>query len=370
MNILIAPDKFKGSLTATEVCSIIQSAMISINPDLNIDTIALADGGEGTSLILTAHRKGSLKTTQVFDPLMRIINSTYGISRDGSTAFIEMALASGLQLLDPDERNCSLTTSYGTGQLIVDAIDKGVTEIVLGIGGSSTNDAGTGMAKALGYHFLSQEGHELDGIGANLIQIKSIDSSQLHAQLKETKVTVLCDVENPLYGPNGAAYVFAKQKGATEKDIVILDNGLQQFEILARSMGCDLNFAGAGAGGGLGAGAKLFLNAHIRSGIDFVIESTRLEEKIKHADLIITGEGKVDLQTLSGKVVRGVCEIAKRYDKKIIVVCGACELNDSQLNELGVAQTIALMEDEVTESGAIKNASKLLAEKVKHLATV
>lgn len=368
MNILIAPDKFKESLTATEVCSIIQPTLININPDLNIDTVALADGGEGTCMILTEYNRGSLKTAQVFDPLMRTINSNYGISRDGRTAFIEMALASGLQLLNPEERNCTLTTSYGTGQLIVDAIDNGMTEIVLGIGGSATNDAGTGMAQALGYKFLSQEGHELDGIGANLIQIKSIDSSQVHSKLKGTKFTVLCDVENPLYGPNGAAYVFAKQKGATEKSTVMLDAGLQQFDILAQSMDCNLNFAGAGAAGGLGAGAKLFLNAHIRSGIEFVIEYTQLEEKIKHADLIITGEGKVDTQTMSGKVVRGVCEIAKHYDKKIIVVCGACELNDLQLNELGVAQTIALTGGGITSSEAIKNASKLLSEKVKHLA--
>ena len=369
MKIVIAPDKFKGSLTALEVCDIIKASLINKNPKLIIDTVPLADGGEGTCELLTNLSEGRMVTIEVQDPLRRKINSTYGISGDGKVAFIEMALASGLQLLKPAERNCLVTSTFGTGQFIKHAIDHGIREIVLGIGGSTTNDAGMGMAQALGFRFISKSGKTLEGIGKNLIEIAEIDNSNVHPNLKNTEFTILSDVENSLYGSNGAAFVFAKQKGASEDDINLLDEGLRNFAQVAQQMSCDVMFPGSGAAGGLGAGAKLFLNAQIRSGIDFINEFTQLKEKIEHADLVITGEGKVDSQTLSGKVVKGVATIAHQYQKKLILICGICELSKQQLEQLGIAQLISLHDTETSVSKAMKNAKTILYEKARRIQT-
>lgn len=323
----------------------------------------MADGGEGTCDLLTHFIQGKFITTQVQDPLGRRINAHYGTSQDGSVAYIEMAHASGLQLLRPAERNCTMTSTYGTGQLIVHAMDSGATEVVMGIGGSATNDAGTGMAQALGFRLQSEKGNELKGIGANLIHMKRIDDSQIHSRLKDTSFTVLYDVNNPLFGAQGAAYTFAKQKGASDEQIKMLDEGLHNFSIL----GAELNFPGAGAAGGLGAGAKLFLQAKIQSGIAFVMDFVKLEEKIRWADIVITGEGKIDLQTLSGKVVSGVANLAKKHNKKLIAACGVCELTPEQIESLGIAQVITLKEDSMPESSSINNASTLLKQKMRAL---
>lgn len=320
----------------------------------------MADGGEGTCDLLTHFILGKFITTQVQDPLGRRINAQYGTSQDGSLAYIEMAHASGLQLLNPAERNCSLTSTYGTGQLIVHAMDGGAAEVVIGIGGSATNDAGTGMAQALGFRLQSKTSYALKGIGANLIQMKCIDDSQIHPRLKQTRFTVLCDVDNPLFGVRGAAYTFAKQKGASDEEIKMLDDGLRNFSML----GAELNFPGAGAAGGLGAGAKLFLQAKIQSGIAFVMDFVKLEEKIIWADVVITGEGKIDHQTLSGKVVNGVAMLVKKHHKKLIAVCGACELAQDQAQSLGLSQVITLKAVDMPEHYAIKNAASILSQQM------
>ena len=363
MKVLIAPDKFKGSLTAGDVCEIVKNALASKNPELTIETVPLADGGDGTCEMLTTLTKGRFVELDVMDPLMRKIKSEYGISADGQTAFIEMALASGLVLLKPEERDCTITSTYGTGQLIKDAIERGVKEIVMGIGGSATNDAGTGMAQALGFRFLSKSGKFIDGVGKNLVDVKSIDSDEVSEKILNTKFTVLSDVENPLYGSDGAAYVFAKQKGATDDEVISLDKGLQNFAKIAEEMEIDITFPGAGAAGGLGAGAKVFLNAELKHGIEFIMEFVQLEEKVKHADAIITGEGKIDSQTLSGKVVMGVASLARKYKKRLIVVCGVCELNNDQLNELGVDQVIAIKDEKISTKEAMQNASQILSDR-------
>jgi glycerate kinase len=367
VRIIVAPDKFKGSLTALEVCTIIKTSLSQENPQLEIETIPLADGGEGTCEILTNLSNGRAVSLTVLDPLMRKINSSYGISGDGKVAFIEMALASGLQLLQSHERNCTVTSTFGTGQLIKHAIEQGVREIVMGIGGSATNDAGMGMAQALGYRFISASGETLEGIGKNLIHIAEIDASMINANLRNTQFTVLSDVENPLYGREGAAFVFARQKGATEHDIALLDQGLKNFAHLAERMDCDVMFSGAGAAGGLGAGTKLFLNAQIKSGIDFITDFTQLEEKIKNSDMVITGEGKVDTQTLSGKVVKGVATLAHQYQKKLILVCGTCELSQKQLQQLGIAQLISLLDADTPITDAMRNAKTILKQKAKQI---
>jgi len=365
VKILIAPDKFKGSLSANQFCEIAKSALLDNHPRFHVTTIPIADGGEGTCQLLTQLSRGEHVSVKVFDPLMREIESGYGIS--GNTAFIEMALASGLELLKPTERNCSITSTYGTGQLIKHALDAGISNIVLGIGGSATNDAGTGMAKALGYRLLSITGSDLEGIGANLIHLDQIDSTASHSGIKKTHFTTLCDVTNPLHGQNGAAYVFAKQKGATDEEIKLLDKGLKHFEKLALQMGCDLRFRGAGAAGGLGAGTKLFLNATIQRGIDFIIDFTRLETKIQESDLVITGEGKLDKQTLSGKAVSGVAALAKKHGKHLIVVCGACYLSVEQTKAMGISQVIVLQEDAQSKMQAMLNAADALKNKIAQL---
>ncbi|MEP2667792.1 MAG: glycerate kinase [Cyclobacteriaceae bacterium] len=362
MKIIIAPDKFKGSLTAREVCEIVQSELLKKFPEAEIISVPLADGGEGTCDLLTQLSDGKRIEVNVHDPLQRMITAGYGISGDGNTAFIEMAAASGLQLLQPRERNCTITSTYGTGQLIVHALEKGVKEIVMGIGGSATNDAGLGMAKALGYRLFSHTDEELEGIGSDLIRLNHIDSSHKHPKINDTQFITLCDVINPLYGKDGAAHVFAQQKGATDDEIVMLDQGLQNFATIAEKI--ELNFSGAGAAGGLGAGTKFFLNAEIFTGIDFLIRYTGLEEKIKDSDVVITGEGKLDHQTLSGKVVSGVASLACKHHKKLIVMAGSCELDQEQINEMGIAQVITLQDQHISESEAINKAADLLKSRV------
>lgn len=325
--------------------------------------VPLADGGEGTYQLLTQLSNGKTIQVDVLDPLQRKIKASYSISDDGQTAFIEMALASGLQLLKPEERSCIHTSTYGTGQLIQRALDAGVKKIVMGIGGSATNDAGMGMANALGYRLFSHSGDELEGVGADLTRLSVIDFSQAHPQIRHTKFITLCDVNNPLYGPKGAAYVFAKQKGASDEEIEILDKGLQNFAAIARKMNCDIGFPGAGAAGGLGAGTKLFLNASIQTGIDFLITNTHLEEKIKEADVVITGEGKLDMQTLSGKVVSGVAALARQYNKKLIAIAGSCELTGDQITQMGISQVITLVDDTTSESEAVRMATAQLRAK-------
>lgn len=368
MNILVAPDKFKGSLTAKEVCSAVEKGLLKINSTLSIKLIPIADGGEGTCELLTDHSKGTMISTEVSDPLFRKITATYGISGDGSTAFIEMASASGLALLDKSERNPLKTSTYGTGELIANAIQQGVKKIVLTIGGSATNDAGLGMASALGAKFLNQKNEMLAPIGENLIHLCKIQFDNYLLNAKKISFLVLCDVDNELYGKNGAAYVYAPQKGADGGDVQQLDLGLRNFEQVAKSQ-CkqEVNFKGAGAAGGLGAGAKLFLKAEFNSGINFVLQTLHIEEQIKWAHLVITGEGKMDSQTLSGKVVMGVAQLAAKHGKPTIAIVGKNELDHEDIKALGLKEVIALVNEKTTQREAMTNTSQLIEERLSRL---
>ncbi|MBP9924932.1 MAG: glycerate kinase [Cyclobacteriaceae bacterium] len=365
MNILVAPDKFKGSLTAKEVCAAIESGLLKIDSSLSIKLIPMADGGEGTCELLTDHSKGSMISTEVCDPLFRKITASYGVSGDGSTAFIEMASASGLALLSKEERNPLKTSTYGTGELIADAITRGVNKIILTIGGSATNDAGLGMAAALGVKFLNQENETLAPIGENLVHLYKIQFDKFILNNKKISFVVLCDVDNELYGKNGAAYVYAPQKGADEEAVQLLDWGLRNFEQIAKSQ-CnqEVNFKGAGAAGGLGAGALLFLNAEFNSGIDFILKTLHVEEQINWADLIITGEGKMDVQTLSGKVVMGVAQLATKYGKPTIAIVGKNELAKKDMDTLGLKEVIALVNEKTNPAEAMRNAASLLSVRI------
>jgi len=365
MKVVIAPDKFKGSLSAAEVCIAIERGLKRINPSIKIISVPMADGGEGTCELLTTHSKGTIVTCSISNPLFRKINTSYGISGDGSTAFIEMASASGLQLLKPEERNPLNTTTYGTGELIAHAIKQGVKKIVLAIGGSATNDAGIGMAAALGMKFLDKHGQPLDPIGENLIHVHSIIDDNFVLNQKPIEAIVLCDVDNELFGPRGAAYVYGPQKGADEQAIQVLDSGLRNFARVVKSqMKLNPDFPGAGAAGGLGAGAKVFLKAAFFRGVEYLLNVMRLEDEIKQTDLVITGEGKMDEQTLSGKVVMGVTELAHKHHKPVIALAGINQLSDKEIQSLGLQKVITLVNEHTTATEAIANASELISNRI------
>jgi glycerate kinase len=363
VKILIAPDKFKGSLSAQHVCDAARTAFLKLMPDAQIDCTPLSDGGEGTFEILTERFRGRKKIIRVLDPLFRTIEAQYGISEDGTTAIIEMAEASGLQLLSEPERNPLLTTTFGTGQLIADAMDTGVNHIILGIGGSATNDAGIGMAAALGYRFLNYSGDELSPSGNSLTKIASIDASNIHTKIQTTRFTVLCDVENPLYGPFGAAHVYAPQKGASAEVVEILDEGLIHFSKLVETVFNEsIHFPGAGAAGGLGAGAKLFLKAQLKKGIEYVSEITQLETKIRESDLIVTGEGKVDDQSFYGKVVGYIISMAHMYNKPVLILCG--QIAASNPIHKTAHQVIALASHQNEIEEAMTDTARVIEQKI------
>ena len=366
MTILIAPDKFKGSLTAKQVCDAIQEALLEHDPTLNIMCVPLADGGEGTGALLTASSGGKQITVQAHDPLFRRITTAYGISQEGTVAFIEMASASGFQLLKDHERNPMLTSSYGTGELIRDALDRGVKKIILGIGGTATNDGGIGMAAALGVRFLSRDQTLLQGTGGDLLHVHRIDLANVHPLLGNADVTILCDVDNPLYGEHGAAAIFAPQKGATPEMVAVLDKGLRHLaDTLEQAFCQSIDFPGAGAGGGLPAMLRVLSSVTIVPGMEFISVFTNLDNKVRHADVVITGEGKVDRQTLSGKVVSGVAELCRRYQKPMFVVAGQRSLSQEEEVGLGIHRITTLANDEVSGEAAIQNAYALIKKRVK-----
>jgi glycerate kinase len=365
VKVLVCPDKFKGSLTAVEVCDAVERGIKKKSIDCSVEKIPLADGGEGTFDFLVNHFNGKIIHTQVNDPLFRKIISSYGISADGHTAFIEMAKASGLQLVEKEKQNPLHTTSLGTGELILHAINNRVRKIILGIGGSATNDGGIGMASALGFQFYSNTGELLTPTGKNLLQITTIKKRGLADILNEVEFTVLSDVKNPLTGKAGAAYVYGPQKGANDTDVKLLDDGLKHFSsIVTNTLNKVAEFPGAGAAGGLGAGAKIFLNAEIKPGIAFIISLSGLEEKIRNSDVVITGEGKVDEQTFYGKVVGEVSELTSRYGKRLIIICGKSEIDVASRKAVQNCSLIQLIGKGISEEDAIKDASSLIEAKI------
>ncbi len=366
MKILIAPDKFKGSLDALKVCEAVQEALLESGKQIETTLIPMADGGEGTCDMLTAFSGGKKIKEAVVDPYFRPIECEYGISGDGRTAFVEMATASGLQLLKPEERNALIGTTYGTGQLIASALDHGVSSIIMGVGGSGTNDAGIGMGAALGAKFLDASGAPLKPVGKNLKAIHKIDIQNLHPRIRGVSVTAICDVSNPFYGIQGAAHVFGPQKGATPDDVKFLDDGLRNFaEVVRNQFGLDINFPGAGAGGGLGGGAKVFFNIQFQSGIEFIMKFIGLEQKVRESDLVITGEGKMDEQTLSGKVVKGIADLSRQYRKPLIVIVGKNELTIEKTTLLGVTKVITLIDHTTSEAEAFQATYSVIKKRVK-----
>ncbi|MBW4018100.1 glycerate kinase [Moraxella osloensis] len=341
MKIVIAPDSFKESLTASEVCDAIETGFTTVFKEADIIKIPMADGGEGTAAALKETLSGEWQSIIAHDPLMRPIEASY-VLLPNQTAIIEMASCAGLHLLTQSERDPGITTTYGVGEMLLDAIDKGAKHIILGIGGSATNDAGTGMLKALGYRFMDAQHHELAQGGKALAALAFIDSSGVNDKIADISITVACDVTNPLCGKLGASHVYAPQKGAALDDIVILDNALNHFANIAsrQNFPDNRNEAGAGAAGGLGFALMTFLSATLTGGFQLVSEFSNLEQMIQQADLVITGEGKMDFQTSMGKVASGVLSLAKAVNVPVIAICGVVDDLHSHWKDDGF--TIAL----------------------------
>lgn len=342
--IVIASDSFKGSVSSMEVAECAELAIHKVFPTCEVVKIPVGDGGEGTVETLITAMDGKAVSCTVHDPLMRPVEAVYGILGDNRTAVIEMATASGLTLVPLPERDPLLTTTYGTGELIKDALDRGCRNFLIGIGGSATNDAGTGMLQALGFRFLDHEGGEL-GLGGQILdKVCSVDRSRVLPQLREATFTVACDVNNPFYGEQGAAYVFARQKGADDAMIRSLDEGLRNFAgVIKRIEAIEIDdIPGAGAAGGLGGGCVAFLRAALKPGIQMVLEALRFDERIQGADLIITGEGKLDKQTCMGKTPYGVLQAGRRQNIPVIVIGGSVEEVEA-LNQSGFLAVFPLL---------------------------
>ncbi|CAM3538736.1 glycerate kinase [Zobellia roscoffensis] len=338
MKFIIAPDKFKGSLTGFEFCDAVEEGLQHVFNDAEIIKMPLADGGDGTIDVVKHYIHGEKITIAVNDPLFRPISASYLYAVKNHIAYIEMAEASGLKLLDDLDRNCMNTTTFGTGELIADALERGAKEIILGIGGSATNDGGMGMANALGYRFIGDFSKELEPIGSSLNKVKNIDASKVHPLLANAKFKIACDVSNPFYGKNGAAKIYGAQKGASAEEIEILDKGLKNFAKVALDT-YDIGLQkikGSGAAGGIGGGAIIFLRGELTSGIDLIKELAHFNEVIADADWIITGEGQLDEQTLSGKTINGVVISAKKHKVPVAALCGSVSISVEQQEKFGL----------------------------------
>lgn len=322
--VIVASDSFKGSVTSLEVADSVELAIHAFHPDCEVVKIAVADGGEGTVSAMLNAIGGEMVTCAVQNPLMRIIDASYAILAGGRRAVIDMASASGLTLISPSERNPWKTTTYGTGEMIMDALKRGCRDFLIGIGGSATNDAGCGMLQALGFRFLDAKGEELAFGGEILSMIHHIDTSNVPSIVREASFTVACDVDNPLYGDNGAAYIFAPQKGADMEMVKMLDMGLRNFATVVRENGFMAvdNLPGAGAAGGLGGGFVSLLNATLKPGSEVILDALEFEKSIQGADLIITGEGSIDRQTCMGKIPFGVLRYGVKHDIPVVAIAG------------------------------------------------
>jgi glycerate 2-kinase len=364
MKIVIAPDSFKGSVTALQAAEAIESGLRRVFPDAQIDSVPMADGGEGTVQSLVDATGGQIFTERVSDPLGTDVEAKYGVLGDGVTAVIEMAAASGLTLVPRDKRNPLVTTTYGTGQLIRAALDRGCRKLIIGIGGSATNDGGAGMAQALGARLLNAAGEPISSGGRGLTELETIDISELDPRIAETTTVVACDVNNPLTGPRGASHVYGPQKGATPEMVKALDANLARYDkILQRDLGVSVgNVPGAGAAGGLGAGLMAFLNAELKSGVEIVINAVQLEKRLSGADLVITGEGQINFQTVFGKTPVGVAKTAKLHGIPVIAIAGSIGEGADDVYAAGIDAILDIVPEPMPLEQAIENAPSLIAD--------
>ncbi|MDG0029122.1 glycerate kinase [Priestia sp. Y58] len=372
MKIVIAPDSFKESLTALRVCEAVEKGIKTHFPNAGISKVPMADGGEGTVQSLVDATGGEIIQTRVTGPLGKEVEAFYGILGDRKTAVIEMAAASGLHHVSVDKRNPLITTTRGTGELILKALDHKVKHIIIGIGGSATNDGGAGMAKALGAKLLDANGAEIKEGGGSLDRLTAIDLTNLDSRLAEVKVEVACDVDNPLTGETGASAVFGPQKGATPDMVKQLDRNLAHYAaIVGKEMGIHIqSIPGAGAAGGLGGGLLAFLSAELKPGVDIVIKATQLESYIKNADLVITGEGRIDGQTIYGKTPIGVAKTAKKHSVPVIAIAGSIGAGSEAVYEHGISALFSVVPGAVSLQEALEKADENIERTAKNVASV
>ena len=365
MKIVVAPDSFKGSITAVQASKAMEEGIHRYDPTLHVKLLPAADGGEGTMNSLISATSGKITSHRVQDPLGRMIHADYGVLGDNETCVIEIAEASGLMLVTEDERNPLLTSSFGTGELIVHALDAGYRKFIIGLGGSSTNDAGTGMLTALGIKFLNRTGTELPLGGGALGELYSIDCTLLDKRIAESTFIIASDVENPLVGPKGASYVFGPQKGATNETVKLLDENLLNFANLIKKItGIELhNKAGAGAAGGAGGAFQAFFPSEMKRGIDVVLEAISFNDHIRDAELILTGEGKTDAQTFSGKTPFGIAEVAMREGKPIILISGLVDEESRELLKPLFTEVHTIVGGDVTVEDSMKESFHYLKMK-------
>lgn len=364
MKIVIAPDSFKESLTALEVASAIEAGFKTIFPNADYYKVPMADGGEGTVDAMIDATGGERIYTEVTAPLGNKVTANYGIlgTNNNQTAIIEMASASGIDLVAPDQRNPLTTSSFGTGELILDAINRGVRHFILGLGGSATNDAGTGMLKALGARFLDTNNQEIAEGGAALTQLAKIDLTELNPLLKQCQIDVACDVDNPLCGIRGASHIFGPQKGATPQMVETLDTALEHFANIVNQQQLTTqdqrNHAGAGAAGGMGFAMLALLNGKLSPGVKLVTHTVGLRNIVKDADLVITGEGRIDGQTVFGKTPMGVLSVAKENNVAAIAIAGSLGDGANAIVQQGMAAIFAVVPGITTLEHALKNAKQ------------
>lgn len=362
MNILIAPDSFKGSLSAVEFCEIAEKAILSICPDASVTKFPLADGGEGTVEALVLNTSGHIYQEQVTGPLGEPVEACYGILGDQKTAVIEMASAAGLVLIPEEKRNPFHTTTYGVGELILKAIDRGCEKIIIGIGGSATNDGAAGVMQALGFQLLDKNKKPIKKGAEGLLSLEKIKTESRNKNLDKIEFIVACDVENPLLGKGGASYTYAKQKGARIEQLPLLEKSLSHYnEIIIRDLHKSVaNIPGAGAAGGMGCGLMAFLNATLRPGFDIIKDYTQLERYLQKADFVITGEGCIDSQTAYGKLPVGIGRLGQKHAIPVFAVVGGIGENIDTIYENGITSILSVVERPMELKESIKCAPTLL----------
>lgn len=366
---VVAPDSFKESMTAKEVCDAMEKGIKKADSAAEVIKVPMADGGEGTVDSLVDATNGQRVIVEVTGPLGNKISAYYGILGNGTTAVIEMAKASGLEIVEKKKRNPMITTTFGTGELIRHALDHNVKEIIIGLGGSSTNDGGSGMAQALGAKLLDQNNNQISFGGGNLDKLDKIDISDLDSRLQDVKIILASDVTNPLIGKDGASRVFGSQKGATPEMVEKLENNLQHYaKIIKRDLNKDVaSVSGAGAAGGLGAGLMAFTTCKMRQGVDIAIEVTKLEEKVKSADYVFTGEGGTDFQTKFGKTPYGVAKLGKKYHKPVISLAGYLGEGIDSLYSEGFTAIFGIIPGACDLSTALKNGPSNVARTTENI---
>ncbi|HDB1416677.1 TPA: glycerate kinase [Vibrio cholerae] len=370
MKVVIAPDSFKESLTAKQVCDAIQAGLARVWHDAKFVAIPVADGGEGTVQSLVDATQGRLVEVKVMGPQGKRVEAFYGILGDNQTAVIEMAAASGLHHVPVAQRDPKLTTSFGTGELIRHALDQGVTKLIIGLGGSATNDGGVGMLAALGARFTNADGDPIQLTGGGLRELTHINLQDFDPRLQHCDILVACDVNNPLCGDKGASAVFGPQKGATPEDVQLLDGALRQFGLLTEKVTGKmvLESAGAGAAGGMGAALLAYTQARLRPGIEIVLETVQLAYEVSDADLVITGEGRIDSQTVHGKTPMGVAKVAKRFDVPVLALCGCTGDNYQAVYQCGIDAVFAAVPRAMSLEDALKESDFNLADLAENVA--